>query len=100
VSEKKVSRRIFGLRSEELVGGWRRLNNKELHSFYATQNIIGVIEPKRMKWAGHIACVGERRNAYNIFIGKPEEKRILEKQRKCEDNIRMHLREILWDWME
>jgi hypothetical protein len=57
-------RRIFGPKWEEVVGGWRRLCNKELHNLYASPIIIRVIKSRRMTWVGHIACMGEMRNAY------------------------------------
>jgi hypothetical protein len=55
----RVLRRIFGPKREEVAGGWRRLHNEELHNLYATPNVIRVIKSKRMKWAVHVACMGE-----------------------------------------
>jgi hypothetical protein len=69
-----VLRRIFGTKSEKAVGSWRRLHNEELHNLYASPNIITVSKSRRVKWVGHVARIGEMRNAHNIFIGKPEGK--------------------------
>jgi hypothetical protein len=76
-----------------VAGDWRRLHNEELHNLYSSPNIIRVIKLRRMKWAGHAACMGEVRNACSCLIGKPERKRPLVRCR-WEDNIRMDLREI------
>jgi hypothetical protein len=67
VFENRVSRRIFGPKREEVAGGWRRLHSEELHNLYASQGIVGVIE-WRMRWAGHIVCMGQMRNAKNILV--------------------------------
>jgi hypothetical protein len=64
-------RRIFGSRTEEVAGDWRRLNNEGLHNMYALPNSIRMIKSRRLRWAGHIGYVGEMRNAY-ILIGKSE----------------------------
>jgi hypothetical protein len=62
---------------------------------YASPNITGVIKPRRMRWAGHVARMGEIKNSYSILVGKPEEKRPLGRpRRRWEDNIIMDLREI------
>jgi hypothetical protein len=72
VYENRVVRGIFGPKTEEVEGGWRRLHNEELHNLYASPNIIRVIKSKRMKWAGHVERMGEMRNAYKISVGEPE----------------------------
>jgi hypothetical protein len=93
--------RIFGPKSEEAAGGWRRLHNERLHYLSASPNIIRVIKSRRMKWAGHVACMGLK--WIQILVEKSEGKRPLRKhRRRWEDNIRMDLREILWkgvDWI-
>jgi hypothetical protein len=92
--ENKVLRRIFGHKREEVAGGWRRLHNEELHNLYASPNIIRVIRPRKMRWAGHIAAMGGM-NAYSILLRKPEGKRPFGRPRHgWEDNIRMDLGEI------
>jgi hypothetical protein len=72
VFKKRVLRRIFGPKREEVAGGWRRLHNEELHDLNASPNIIRVIKSRRMKWEGLIARMAEMRNAYKIVVGKPE----------------------------
>jgi hypothetical protein len=64
--------RIFGPKREEVAGEWRRLHNVELHDLYASPDIIRVVTSRSMRWEGHVALIGDMRNAYNIFIGKPE----------------------------
>jgi hypothetical protein len=58
VFENRVLRRIFGRKREEVVGSRRRLHNEELHNFYASPNIIRVIKSKRIRWSGHVVCMG------------------------------------------
>jgi hypothetical protein len=77
VPENRVLRRIFGRKEEEVVGSWRRLHNEELHNLYTSPNVSRVIKPRRMRWARHVAHMGEMRNAYNILVGKPEGNRPL-----------------------
>jgi hypothetical protein len=57
--------------------GWRKLHNEELHKLYSSPNMIRMIKSRRMRWAGHVARIGEKRNAYRILVGKPERKRAL-----------------------
>jgi hypothetical protein len=80
VFENKVLRRIFGPKRDEVTGEWRRLHNKELYSLYSSPNIIRVMKSRRLRWAGHVARMGERIGAYRALVGKPEEgKRALER---------------------
>jgi hypothetical protein len=65
-------RRIFGPKRDEATGEWRRLHNKELYALCSSPNIIRVIKSRRLRWAGHVACMGERRGAYRALVGKPE----------------------------
>jgi hypothetical protein len=58
-------------------GGWRKLHNKEFHNFYSSPNITRMIKSRRMRWTGHAARRGEKRNVYRILVGKPEGKRPL-----------------------
>jgi hypothetical protein len=90
-----VLRRIFGPRRNEVTGEWRRLHNEELIDLCSSPNIVRVIKSRRMRWAGHVACMGERRGAYRVLVGKPEGRRPLGRpMRRWEDNIKMDLREV------
>jgi hypothetical protein len=87
-----VFRKIFGLKREE-DGSWRQLYNDELHSLYSSPNIVRVIKSRRMRWAGHVACMGEGRCVHRVLVGRPEGKRPLGRpRRRWEDNIKMDLR--------
>jgi hypothetical protein len=78
--------------------GWRKLHNEELHNLYFTQSIIRMSKSKRMRWAGLVVRMGEKRNAHRILVGKLEGKRPLGRPRRgWLDNIKMDLREIEWD---
>jgi hypothetical protein len=97
VFENRVLRRIFGPRRDEVMGDWRKLHN-ELHNLYSSPNIIRMFKYRRMRWAGHVARMGETRNAYRILVGKPEGKRPLGRPKhRWMDNIKMDLGEIGWD---
>jgi hypothetical protein len=74
VFENKVLRRIFGPKRDEVRGEWRRLHNKELYALCSSPNIIRVMKSRRLRWAGHVARMGERRGAYRALVGKPEGK--------------------------
>jgi hypothetical protein len=88
VFENRVLRRIFRLKTNEVPEDWRKLHN-ELHYLYSLPNIIKMVKSRRMRWAGHVARMGEKRNAYRILVGKPEGKRPLGRpRRRCEDNIK------------
>jgi hypothetical protein len=71
VFENRVLRRIFVPKRDEVMGDWRKLHNEEFHNLYFSPSIISVIKWGRMRWAGHIARKGEKRNAYRILVGKP-----------------------------
>jgi hypothetical protein len=77
VLENRVLRRIFGSKRDEVTGGWRKLHNEELHGLYSSPSIVRVIKARRMRWAGHLACMGKVTGAYNILVGKPERRRPL-----------------------
>jgi hypothetical protein len=94
VFENRVLRRIFGPKREE-DGSWRKLHNDEFHSLYSSPNIVRVIKSRRMRWAGHVARMGEGRGVYRVFVGRPEGKRPLGRpRRRWEDNIKVDLRGI------
>jgi hypothetical protein len=94
VSENRVLRKIFGPKRKE-DGSWRKLLNDELHDLYSSPNIVRTITSRKMRWAGHMARIGERKGAYRVLVGRPEGKRPLGRpRRRWEDNIKMDLREI------
>jgi hypothetical protein len=74
VFENRVLRRIFGPKRNEVRGEWRKLHNEELRDLYSSPIIIRIIKSRRMRWAGHVARMGEKRNAYRLFVGKTEGK--------------------------
>jgi hypothetical protein len=82
VFENRALRAIFGPKRDEVTGSWRKLHNEELHNLYSSPSIIRIIKSRRMRLAGHVARMGKKRNAYRILVGKPEEKRPLERPRR------------------
>ena len=96
--------RIFGPKRDEVIEEWRKLNNEELNDLYCSPNIIRVIKSRRMRCAGIVARMGEKRVVYRILLGKPEGKRPLGRARyRWEDNLKMDLQEVGcggMDWME
>jgi hypothetical protein len=99
VFENKVLRRIFGPKRDEVTGGWRKLHNEELCDVYSSPSIIRIIESRRMRWAGHVARMGEKRNAYRLSVGK---RPIGRPRRRWVDNIKIDILEIGWggvDWI-
>jgi len=101
--ENMVLRRIFGPRRNEVTGEWRRLHNEELNDLYCSPNTVQVIKSRRMRWARHVARMGEERGVYRVLVGKPEGKRPLGiPRRRWVDNIRMDLQEVgcgYMDWL-
>jgi hypothetical protein len=88
-----VLRKIFGPKREE-DRSWRKLHNDELHSLYSLPNIVRVIKSRRVRWAGHVARMGEGRDIYRVLVGRPKGKRPLGRHRhRWVDNIKMDLRE-------
>jgi len=77
-----VLRRIFGPRRDEVTGEWRILHNEELSDLYPSPNIVQVIKSRSMRWAGHVALMGEERGVYGVLVGKPEGKRPLGRPRR------------------
>jgi hypothetical protein len=93
--ENRVLRRILGRKRDEVTGEWRKLHNEELHKLYSSPDIIRHVKWRRMRWAGHVARIGEERKVYKVLVGKPEGKRPLGRpRRRWEDGIRMDLGEI------
>jgi hypothetical protein len=94
---------IFGPKRDEVTGKCRKLHNKDLHDLYSSSIIIRIIKSRTMRWAGHVARMGEKRNVYRLLVGKLGSKRPLRRP-KCRwvDNIRMDLGEVGWgdvDWI-
>jgi hypothetical protein len=80
-----------------VTGEWRKLHNEELHNLYSSPDIVRQIKSRRIRWAGHVARVGEDRKVYEVLVGKPEGKRPLGRPRcRWEDGIIMGLAEIGW----
>jgi hypothetical protein len=104
VFESRVLRRIFGPKRDRVTGGWRKLHNEELHNLYSSSSRIRIIKSRRMRWAGHVARMGENRNVYRLLVGKPEGKAPLGRpRRRWMDNIKMDLLEIglsVVDWID
>jgi hypothetical protein len=98
-----VLRRVFGPKRDEVTGEWRKLHNEELNDLYSLLNIVRVIKSRRMRWAGHVARMGEERGVHRVLVGRPEGKRPLRRpRRRWEDNIKMDV-EVgggRRDWME
>jgi hypothetical protein len=92
VFENRVLRRIFGPKRDEVTREWRKLHDEELRDLYSSPSIIRIIKSRRMRWAGYVARMGEKRNEYRLLVGKPEGKRPLGRLRgRYVDNIRMDL---------
>jgi hypothetical protein len=82
VFENRVLRSIFGRKRDEVTGEWRKLHNEELHHLYSSPTIVRVIKSRRMRWAGHVARIGEGRGLYRVLVGKPEVNRPFGKPRR------------------
>jgi hypothetical protein len=86
-----------------VTGEWRKLHNEELRDLYSSPSIIRIIKSRGMRWTGHVARMGEKRNTYRLLVGKPEGKKPLGRpRRRWVDNIRIGLREVGWsdvDWI-
>jgi hypothetical protein len=95
VFENRVLRRIFGPNRDKVTGEYRKLHNEELHNLYSSPDIIRQVKSGRMRWAGHVARMGEERKLYKVLVGKPEGKRPLGRpRRRWGDGMRMDLMEI------
>ena len=95
VIENRVLRGIFGPKRDGVRWEWGKLHNEELNDLCCSPNTIQVIKSRRIRWAGHLARIGERRGVYRFKVGKPEGKRQLERPRhRWEDNIKMDLQDV------
>jgi len=95
VCENSVLRRIFGNKRDEIRREWRKLHNEELNGLYCSPNIVWMIKSRKIRWAEHVACMGERIRVYRVLVGEPEGKRHHGRpRRRWENNIKMHLQEV------
>jgi hypothetical protein len=103
VFENRVLR-IFGPKRDEVTGEWRKLHNEGHNDLYCGPNIVQVIKPRRMRWAGHVVYMRKERGVYRVLVGKPEGNKPLGRPRhRWENNIKMDLREVgcgSMDWIE
>ena len=72
VFENRVLRIVFGPKRDEVTGEWRKLHNVELSDLYSLPNIVRVVKSRRMRWAGHVARIGQVRGVHRVLVGKPE----------------------------
>jgi hypothetical protein len=103
VFENRVLRGIFGPKWDEITEEWSKLHNGELNELYCSPTIVRVIESRIMRWAGHVARMGEWRGVYRFLVGKPEGKRPIGRPRlRWGDNIKMDFQEVgceCMDWI-
>jgi len=101
VFENRALRRIFGHKMDDVTREWRKLHNEDLNDLYCSPNIVRLMKSRRMRWAGHVARMGERRGVYRVLVRKPEGKRPLGRpRRRWEDNIKMDLQVVGCGGME
>ena len=104
MNQRQGLRRVFGPKMDEVTGQWRKLHNVELSDLFCLRNIVRVLKSRRMRWAGHVARMGEGRGVHRVLVRKPERKRPLGRpRRRREDNIKMDLLEVgggCGDWMD
>jgi hypothetical protein len=95
VFENRVLRKVFRPKRDEVTGEWRKLHKEKLNDLYSLPNIVPVVKSRRMRWAGHVACMGEHRGIHRVLVEKPEGKRPLRRpRRRWEDNIKIYLQEV------
>jgi len=95
--EKRVLRRIFGPKTDEVTEEWRKLHTEELNGLYCSPSIVWVIKSRIMRWAGHVARMGEKRGVCRVLVEKPTGKIPLGRtKRRWEDNIKMDLHEVVY----
>jgi len=95
-----VLRRIFGPRRDEVTGEWRRLLNEELNDLNSSASIVRVIKSRRIRWAWHVARIGEERGVYRVLVGKPEGMSLLGRPSRRWVDIRMDLQEVGCGYMD
>jgi len=97
--------RVFGSKRDEVTGEWRKLHNDELRDLYSLPNIVRAVKSRRIRWARHVARMGEGRVVHRVLVGKPEGKKPLGRpRRRWEVNIKMDLQEVGgvetgWSWL-
>jgi hypothetical protein len=95
VLENRVLKTIFGPKRDKMTGEWRKLHNEELRDLYSLPSVIRIIKARRMRWAGHVVRMGEKRDTCRLLVGKSEGKRPLGRpRRRWVDNIKIDLAEI------
>jgi hypothetical protein len=77
ISENRLLKRMFGPKRDEVIGGWKKFHNEELHNSHSSPNIIRMINSRRMKWAGNVARMKEENNAYRLLVSQQDRKRLL-----------------------
>jgi hypothetical protein len=104
--ENRVLMRVFGPKRSDVTGEWRKLHTEEVNDLYTLSNIVRVVKSRRMRWAGHMARMGEDRGVHRVLVGRLEGKRSLGRPRlRWEDNIKMDLQEVGgvvgtgWSWL-
>jgi len=99
-----VLRGIFGLKRDEVTGEWRKLHKEELNDLHCSPNVVRLVKCRTMRWAWHVARMGERRVVYRVLVGKPEGKKPFWRQRRRREfNIKMEVQEVgcgSMDWIE
>ena len=100
--ENRVLKRVFEPKRDEVTEERRKLHNEELRDLYSLPNIVQVVKSRRIRWAGHVARMGEGKVVHTVIVGKPEGKRLLERPRRKWEDIKLDLREVGGggDWME
>lgn len=87
--ENRVLREVFGPQGNEIIEDWRNFHNEELHNFYLSSGVIRMTKSGRIRWVGHIADMGDKKNAYRFFLVKPKGNKLLERYRcRWDDNIK------------
>jgi hypothetical protein len=98
VFENRVLRKVFGPKRDEVTGKWRKLHSEELNDLYTLPNVVRVVKSRRMRWAEHVARMGEDRGVHKVLVGKPEGKRQLGRPRRRWDI--QEVGGVRGDWME
>jgi len=98
VFENRVPRKVPGPKEDQVTGEWSKVLSEELGDLSCSPSIVWVITRRRLRCAGHVARVGERRDAYRLLVGKSEGRRRLgRRKRRWKDNIKVGLKEVLWE---